>query len=639
MRPLDLAPRVTPTEAERTKQFHVGVGTFKITDKAIQYVNQVLRSERLSYGPFLQKFESQFAAAHGCRFATMTNSGTSSLLVALHALKLKYNWKDGDEVIVPAVTFVATANVVLQLNLHPVFVDVDPLYYELDPKEIEKAITPRTRCIIPVHLFGHPCDMDAISDIASRHRLSILEDSCETMFTKLNGESVGAMGDIACFSTYIAHLLCTGVGGLCTTNDPDLAVKVRSLANHGRDSIYLSIDDDNGKTADELKMIIKRRFSFVEPGYSFRVTEMEGALGLAEMERADEIISKRRQNARYYSTYLSNLQDYIQLPSARPGAGHAYMMYPIVLKNEKKDDLVNFLENNGIETRDMLPLVNQPIYKKMLGIKESDYPVAKWVNESGFYIGSHQDLRPVEREYVVEVIQAFFKGTTRAKEKSSIILMSNVQKDMNDLFLKGFTDVIESQGYDERILVNAGKNEALERFFSLRGYKVITQSGSKGTLLKKAVGEATGNLIVTMGIDGSDDPSDAAKLLTRLKSGKSLVTATRFMEGSTREVTRPLSYRAFGNRFFSFLVSMVTKNNVTDAYNNFRAFRRDAFLKWDLASSGPEVMVEMTVKALAQSSPYSEEPTHEKRSVLHYRKNNRFLIALKTFLVLLKKVF
>ena len=173
----------------------IGVGTFKITERARRYINDVLTSERLTYGPYTQKFESRFAAFHDCKFAVMTASGTCALMIALAALKNKYGWTDGDEVIVPACTSLATSNIVLQLNMKPVFVDVDSVYYEIDPEKIG-AITERTRCIIPVHLFGHPCDMDRIMAIAKKHKLRVIEDSCETMFTRLNGKSVGSFGDV-----------------------------------------------------------------------------------------------------------------------------------------------------------------------------------------------------------------------------------------------------------------------------------------------------------------------------------------------------------------------------------------------------------------------------------------------------------
>ena len=387
----------------------IGVGTFKVSPKARQYVNEVLDSERLSYGPFTQKFEDIFAKYHDSKFAVMTASGTCALQIALAALKNKYGWNDGDEVIVPALTFVATSNIVIQMNMKPVFVDVDPVYYEIRPELIEGAITSRTRAIIPVHLFGCPCDMDPIQDIAKKHNLKIIEDSCETMFAKYKGRSVGALGDIGCFSTYIAHILVTGVGGLCTTSDPDLAINIRSLMNHGRDSIYLNINDDNNKTKEELNIIIKRRFRFVQMGYSFRVTELEGALGLAMIEDKDQMIIKRRKNAKELCERLKVFEDRIQLPSVRPESDHSFMMFPIVLRTEAKVALVEHLEHNGVETRDMLPLTNQPYYNNILGVKEDDYPVAKWINNNGFYVACHQDLTPQEIDHIVESFEKFFR--------------------------------------------------------------------------------------------------------------------------------------------------------------------------------------------------------------------------------------
>jgi len=192
----------------------IGVGGIVLGKKEKEYLAQVISSNRLSYGPFSKKFEQKFAKAHGTRFGLFMNSGTSALQVALAALKEKYQWKDGDEVLVPAATFIATSNVILQNNLTPVFVDVDEATYNIDPSLIENKITKRTRCIIPVHLFGLPCDMKPIMNIAKRHNLRVLEDSCETMFAKDQGKSVGSFGDIACFSTYVAHLIVTGVGGV-----------------------------------------------------------------------------------------------------------------------------------------------------------------------------------------------------------------------------------------------------------------------------------------------------------------------------------------------------------------------------------------------------------------------------------------
>ncbi|MBI3542152.1 MAG: DegT/DnrJ/EryC1/StrS family aminotransferase, partial [Deltaproteobacteria bacterium] len=442
---------------------------------------------------------------------------------------------------------------VLQLNLKPVFVDVDPVFYELDPAKIEAAITPRTRCLIPVHLFGSPCDMDPIMAIAKRHGLRVVEDSCETMFTKYKGRSVGSFGDVGCFSTYVAHILTTGVGGLCTTNDPELAISLRSLMNHGRDSIYLSIDDDKDKTKEELQMIVARRFSFVQMGYSFRVTEMEGALGLAEFENHAEMMAKRRANGDFFNERLKRLGDSIQLPTVRPESGHAFMMYPIVLKKEKKTELVNFLEQNGIETRDMLPLINQPFYKELFKLDENQFPVAKWINENGFYIASHQDLSDDEKEYIVERLDAYFSERKLLKEKSALVLLSK----NNGRAAEMLFDSLPLASFDELIVVEAGDDGRVPEFFAAKGFKVIREQGGKGLSVKRAVESTQCENVVLMGLDGADDPRDLDKLLIKLKQGSELVVASRFMYGGGRQTTRPLSYRGIGNRFFTFLLGVL----------------------------------------------------------------------------------
>jgi perosamine synthetase len=389
--------------------YQIGSAGFKFGAREKKYINEVMKSHRLSYGPWSQKFEEIFAHEHQTKFAVFSNSGTSALHMALAAMKEKYGWSDGDEVIVPAVTFVATSNIVLYNNMKPVFVDVDPLTYNIDPKLIEAAITPRTRVILPVHLFGMPAEMDPIMALAKKYNLRVLEDSCECMFATYKGKKVGSFGDVGCFSTYIAHFLVTGVGGLATTNDPELAILMRSYMNHGRDSIYLNIDADKGLTEEKLELVVSKRFSFVRPGHSMRATELEAAIGVAQFEGRDENIGRRQEVAEYYTRHLSSLSEHLQLPTVPSDREHNYMMYPIVLKNEAKSDLVNFLEKNNIETREMVPLTNQPANKRLFGDDlEDKYPVAKWINKSGFYVGCHPYLKKKETAYVVDMIKEYF---------------------------------------------------------------------------------------------------------------------------------------------------------------------------------------------------------------------------------------
>jgi perosamine synthetase len=386
----------------------IGVGTFRVTPRMRELVNGVLDTGRISYGPLSQRFEREFAALHGCQYAVVSNSGTSSLQVALQALKELHGWQDGDEVIVPALTFVATVNVVLHNRLTPVVVDVEPDLYGLNPELLEHYISPRTRAILPVHLFGQPCDMRAIAQIAARHDLKIIEDSCECMFVSHHGRPAGAWGDIGCFSTYVAHLLTTGVGGLGTTSNPDYAVKMRSLVNHGRDGIYLNIDDDDNLGTDRLKEVIGRRFKFESVGHSFRMTELEAALGVAQLETWPLMILARQANAQRLLDLLSPHEGELQLPTRRPQTGHAWMMFPLVLHGEEKWDLVNHLEARGIETRDMLPLTNQPVYRGRFD--EADSPVAAWINRCGFYVGCHQDLTDADLGHIAEAIHDYFKA-------------------------------------------------------------------------------------------------------------------------------------------------------------------------------------------------------------------------------------
>ena len=390
----------------------IGIGNITISDVAKKYINRVLDSGRLSYGDFTRKFEAEMAKLHNRDFAIFANSGTSALHVALSVYRDKFGWLDGDEILVPAVTFVATSNVILHNRLHPVFVDVEPDYFGIDISKIEGKITKRTRAIMPVHLFGQSCDMENIVRLAKNYKLKIIEDSCEAMFVKYKGQPVGAMGDVACYSTYATHLVTTGVGGLAMTNDSDLATRIKSYFNHGRDGIYLSIDDDDTASSKKLFEIVERRFSFIYLGHSMRLTEMEAALGLAQLANWRQMIARRQKNAGYLTKRLSRYSDFLRLPAIRPGAEHAFMLYPIVVINPRlsRERLIEQLEIHGIETRQLMPLINQPIYRKIFGDIEDDYPVSKYLNKNGLIVGCHQDLSQKDLEYMVSIFEKFFKN-------------------------------------------------------------------------------------------------------------------------------------------------------------------------------------------------------------------------------------
>lgn len=386
---------------------HVTAGTFQTTPRMRELVNQVLDTNRISYGPMCREFEQRFASIHDCEYGVLSNSGTSSLQVALQAMKELHGWQDGDEVIIPSVTFVATLNIVLHNRMKPVIVDVEPELYGIDALLLPHYTTGRTRAIIPVHLFGMPCDMNRIMPIARLRGLKVIADSCESMFVQHHNRMVGSIGDIGCFSTYMAHLLPTGVGGIATTNELEYAARMRSLVNHGRHNVYISMDDDDGQSDAAMKEIIPNRLRFPSVGHSFRITELEAALGLAQLDDWESMIKARNLNAKYLTTRLQK-HEQLQLPKLRPETDHAFMMYPIVLKEGSKQELVQHLEKHGIETRDMLPLTNQPAYSSWLN--EDDFPVAKWINRQGLYCGIHQGLSLEDLDWVAFQFERFFES-------------------------------------------------------------------------------------------------------------------------------------------------------------------------------------------------------------------------------------
>lgn len=364
------------------------IGTLTITEKHIDKVVEALKSNRLSYGPMTDSFEKRFSKLHGNKYGIFVNSGTSALQAALHAMKIYYGWKDGDEVILPATTFVASYNVILQNKLKPVLVDIGT-DLNINPILIKDKITSRTRAIMPVHLLGRPCDMDKILSIAKKHNLKVIEDSCETMGVKGTG-----LGDVACYSFYIAHLLVTGVGGMAITNNKELAELIRSLIFHGRDTKYLSIDDDD-KFDEE---VIHSRFKFNYPGYSYRGTEMESALGLVELDLLKDSIKIRQRNAKRLNdqiNYWKWQEDYFD--------NNASMMYPLILPY--RTELMLHLEKNGIETRTVMPLINQPYIK----VEMKDFPMSKMVLERGLLIGCHQKLTDEDIDYMADTINKFYE--------------------------------------------------------------------------------------------------------------------------------------------------------------------------------------------------------------------------------------
>lgn len=390
----------------------IGVGCMDIGHKEKEYVNRVLDSGLITAGPVLTKFESEFAAAHGCKHGLFLNSGTDALRCALAALKELNEWADGDEVIVPALTFIATSNIVLQNGMKPVFVDVDAETFNINPAEIAFRITPNTRAIIAVHLFGLPCDMRPIQAVARKFGLKIIEDSCETMGVRYRGKVVGSFGDVACFSTYAAHVITTGVGGLATTNSEPLSRLMRSYANHGRDPQFLGFRDSYllspEKYVDEKQKadLIASRFTFERIGYSARGTQLEAALGLAQLERLPEILDTRANNFWFLKAQFLETPG-IRTQKAPDECGHAAMMFPIVLTDSSlsRTHVMKAVEAKGVETRPFFDILGQRPYR-IFGAHEDVCPEAKFLSRQGFYVACHHMLGPNDLWQIVDAVKS-----------------------------------------------------------------------------------------------------------------------------------------------------------------------------------------------------------------------------------------
>lgn len=393
----------------------IPVGDFVTTDKMRAYVNDVLESGQISYGKYSRRFEQEFAALHGCKYAILSNSGTSALQVALQAMKELHGWRDGSQVIVPVTTFIASANVIRHCRMRPVFVDVDPWTYNIDIRKVAPLLSEDVKAVIPVHLLGQPANVTRLKEIikTSGYDIKIIEDSCESMFSSHHGQPVGSLGDIGCFSTYNAHVLTTGVGGLSITNNPEYAGKMRSLVNHG-----LMLDQLNPDENFSPRPNPGRRFKFETYGHSYRLTEFEAALGLAQIEEWQTIFQRRNANALRYRERLSctalpafRYSHPLSFQSVEDTNTHCYMMFAIVLNRSMsgeyvdKTPLLEYLNARNIETRDIPSCLGHPVYS---WLHPSDYPVSEWLYHSGLYVGCGPSVTFDDVDVVCDTIQEYF---------------------------------------------------------------------------------------------------------------------------------------------------------------------------------------------------------------------------------------
>jgi perosamine synthetase len=358
--------------------------------KELEYVTDCVRTNWISSkGRYVDEFEKGFARYCGVAEGIATTNGTAALHLALAALGVG----KGDEVILPAFTMMSTAFAVLYCGATPVLVDAEPDTWNMDATAVGEKVTDRTKVILPVHIYGHPCDMDPILEIAEDHDLRVVEDAAEAHGALYKGRRAGGIGDCGCFSFYANKIITTGEGGMVVTGDLEIAERARSLKD-------LAFQRD-------------RRFLHTDLGFNYRMTNIQAAIGLAQLERIDEFVEMRRAHAALYNRLLQGIGG-IRFPVERPWAGNVYWMYSIVLTDEfgtSREALMNELGKRGIETRTFfVPVHEQPVCAGMGLFAGESYPVAEDIGRRGLYLPSGSGLTNDEIAYVCTAIREIRKG-------------------------------------------------------------------------------------------------------------------------------------------------------------------------------------------------------------------------------------
>jgi dTDP-4-amino-4,6-dideoxygalactose transaminase len=342
--------------------FHVP----EIGEEDITAVGEALRSGWITAGPRVKEFEARFARFTGAANAVAVNSGTAALHLALEAAGIK----PGDEVLVPTLTFAATAEVVVQLGARPILVDCSPDTLNIDPAALERAVSPRCKALIPVHFAGHPCDMDAIAEIAALHNLVVVEDAAHALPARWRGSMVGTIGDLTCFSFYATKTITTGEGGMITTANPEWAERMRIMSLHG-----ISKDAWKRYTAEG-----SWRYEIIAPGYKYNMTDMAAALGISQLGRCEDFLRARLRCKRLYDEGFAG-QPAIQRPVSRGGIDHAWHLYVIRIDPRQlrinRDQMMDLLKERNIGVAvHFIPLHLHPFYRETYGYAPADFPNA-----------------------------------------------------------------------------------------------------------------------------------------------------------------------------------------------------------------------------------------------------------------------
>ena len=355
--------------------------------------NVIKRGSHWATGPEIQEFEERISEYIGIRYVVTFNSGTS----ALHALLLAYDLKQGDEIIVPSFTFIATANAPLFVGAKPVLAEIEDKTYGLDSEDVKERITAKTKAIMPIHYGGCSCLIRELKEIAEDHNLLLIEDAAESLGAKIKEKKVGTFGDSAMFSFCQNKVISTGEGGAITTDSKEIYEKLKLIRSHGR----LETQDYFTSTG---------YIDYVTLGYNFRMPTMTAALGLSQLKKIDKVIKMRRDKAEYMTKKISKITE-ITLPTPLPDYFHVYQMYAIKINENLRDDLMKHLSESGILTKVYFPPVHLThFYRGKFGYKGGELPITEGVSDKVLSLPMYPILTEKEIDYIAEKINNFLEG-------------------------------------------------------------------------------------------------------------------------------------------------------------------------------------------------------------------------------------
>ncbi len=374
-------------------------GSPRIEEEEIQEVAKCLRSGWIGTGPRVARFEDEFRAYKGSRFAVALNSCTAALHLSLLATGLE----PGDEVITTAMTFCATVNAIIHAGCTPVLADCERDSMNIDPLEIEKKITPRTRAILPVHFAGRPCNMDAIMDIARRHDLMVIEDCAHAIEAEYHGTSTGRFGDIGCFSFYVTKNIITGEGGMVITDNEEYADRIKVLALHGMSKDAWRRFSDEGY----------RHYQVVYPGFKYNMMDIQASIGIHQLKRVDSYWQRRKEIWDRYNEAFRDLP--IGLPQPpEPETRHAFHLYTILVDKERagisRDEFLNAMTKENIGTGvHYRSIPTHPYYQEAFGWEPDEYPNAYYIGERTVSIPLSAKLTDRDVEDVIKAVRKVLK--------------------------------------------------------------------------------------------------------------------------------------------------------------------------------------------------------------------------------------